>query len=155
MLIRPASTILSGGRTHDPAGGDDHLAEGTDHRDAALGDVDQGLTVPRVGRVQIDQTPDPLGGPVGDAGDHHPAVAVSDKDHVVEVFVVQHRGDVGDVQIEINPGPQQVRPLTHAGQRDRVRVVASLSQHRGNPLIAPPAVRPAGHQNIRRHGTPP
>ena len=60
-------------------------------------------------RVEVDELPDSLGDVVGHAGDHHAAVAVADEDDVGEVLVVQHRGDVRDVRVEVGLGGGEVR----------------------------------------------
>lgn len=61
------------------------------------GDVDQGLSVPRVGGIEVDELRDAVGGPIGGARDHHAAVAVSDEDHVLQVRPRQEVHDIGDV----------------------------------------------------------
>ena len=48
----------------------------------------------RVGGVEVHELPDPVSGPVGDAGDDHAAVAVADQDHVAQVLVEEERHDV-------------------------------------------------------------
>ena len=70
----------------------------------------------------------PISRAVADAGDHHSAVAVPDEDHVVQVFEVQHGDDVADVQVEVDVGAQQVRPLAETGERRRVDLVARGAQ---------------------------
>ena len=62
----------------------------------------------RRGRVEVDEPAHAVGGPVGDARDHHAAVAVPHEDHVGEVLVVQEVDDVGDVEVEIDVPIQQV-----------------------------------------------
>ena len=66
------------------------------------GDVDERLAVHRVGGVEVDDLADPVGGAVGDTGDHHAAVAVADEDHVVQVLVEQQVHDVVDVGVEVD-----------------------------------------------------
>ena len=104
-----------------------------------------------VGGVEVHDATDALGGTVGDTGDHHPAVAVPDQDHVAEIFVVEHRDDVGDVQVEIDRGAQQVRSLPQPGERGGVHVVARGPQQTRDTLVAPPTVRAAVDENIGRH----
>ena len=67
-------------------------------------DVDERLAVDRVGGVEVDEPADAVGGPVGDAGDHHAAVAVADEDDVAQVLEREHVDDVGDVRVEVDVG---------------------------------------------------
>ena len=81
---------------------------GPDRFDDGARDVDEGLVVHRVGGVEVHEAADAVGGPVGHAGDDHPAVAVADQDHVAKILVVQQRRDVGDVGVEVDAGAHQM-----------------------------------------------
>ncbi len=103
------------------------------------------------GSVEIDELADPVERAVGDARDHHPAVAVAGEDRVAEVLVVEHVDDVGDVRVEVDVGAQQVGPLTQAGQRRAVNLVALPPQDPGDLLVAPAAVAAPVDEDIRGH----
>ena len=45
---------------------------------------------------------------IGNSGDHHAAVAVTDQDHVGEILIPKHAQDIRDVRVQIDVGPQQV-----------------------------------------------
>ena len=47
---------------------------------------------------------------------------------------MEHREDVADVEVEVDVGPEEVRPVTDAGHRRRVHVVAGRSQERERPV---------------------
>jgi len=122
------------------------------HRfDDRTGDVDERLPVDWCRGVEVDDAPDPIGSPVADSGDHHAAVAVPDEDDVAQVFVVEHGGDVADVQVEIDGRTEKVRALAEAGERRRVHVVTVGPQEPRDALVAPTAVTAPVHQHIRRH----
>jgi hypothetical protein len=125
------------------------------HLHVRAGHVDQRLAVDRVGRVQVHQLADPVGGPVGDAGDHHAAVAVPDEHHVAEVLPPEQVHDVGDVGVEVDARPQQVRPLPQPGQRRGVHLVTGGAQEPGDLLVAPAAVAASVDEHVRRHQTVP
>jgi hypothetical protein len=74
---------------------------------------------------------------IGGAGDHQPAVAVADQDHLVELFALHQVDDVGQVRVERDAAIEQVRPFAHAGERDGVRAVAGRAQHRQHTRPTP------------------
>jgi hypothetical protein len=86
----------------------DHSAHRTHRLNDRPEDVDQRLSVHRVGGVEEHEFSHSVGGSVADTGDDHPAVAVVDQDHVAYVLVVRHRDDVGDVPVEVDRAVEQV-----------------------------------------------
>src|SRR4029079_12301974 len=109
------------------------------------------LTVGRRGRVEVDELADPVARAVGDTGDHHAAVAVPDEDHVAQVFELQQRDDVADVEVEVDVGAHEVRAFAETGERRRVDIVTRRDQEPNDARVAPPAVPTAVNQDVRRH----
>ena len=115
-------------------------------------DVGDGFAVFGPERVEVHNTREALRYPVGDGGDHHAAVAVTNQDDLAQVFELDHRHDVGDVGLEIQVVAVQVGALTQSGQRRSEHVVATRAQAVGDPLPGPSAVPTAGDEQIGRHG---
>ena len=95
--------------------------------------VDDALAVGRHEGVEVDELGDPLGHPVGDAGDDVAGRAVPDQQHAVEVLVAHEVDDVGDVRRHPDLRGRQVGPLAETGQGRRVDLVALRAQQRRRP----------------------
>ena len=80
-------------------------AGGLHHRRSHVGER---LALPWVRRIEIDQLADARERAIGNSGDHHAAIAVTDQDHVGEVLIPKHAQDIGDVRVQIYVGPKQV-----------------------------------------------
>ena len=80
-------------------------------RDLRRQPVEQRLTVLHDPRIEIDEVPDARRLRVGDAGDHRSAIAVADENDIVEILEPQHVRDVPAVQVDVDIGRQQMRPL--------------------------------------------
>jgi hypothetical protein len=138
--------------------GEQHQLDAADHLGPAAGrgherggQLGQRLAVHRGRRVEVDEVADAVRRPIGDAGDHHAAVAVADQDHVPQVLVVEHRHHVPDVGVEVDLRAQQVRPLPQSGQRRGEHLVTRRPQPRRHPAVAPAAVGSTVDQDVRRH----
>ena len=88
-------------------------------------------------------------GAIGRAGDHHAAVAVADEDDVAQIFHLEQRDDVGDVRVEVDVRPRQVRALAEAGE-GRGKDFMSFQQWT-DQTPAPAAVPGAVHENEIGH----
>ena len=122
---------------------------GEPHRFAR--DVDQRLPVGRVRRVEVDELGDPFVGAVGDPGDHHAAVAVTDEDHVDQVAVTNEVDHLVDVGVEVDAGVDEVGALADAQQRRRVDLVAGVAERPDHPVPAPRAVSASMNEDVGRH----
>jgi hypothetical protein len=71
----------------------------------------QGFAVVEDCSIEEHELFDPPGRAVSRPGDDNAAVAVTNQDHVVQVFTEQHGGDIGDMGIEACIGRQQMRPV--------------------------------------------
>jgi hypothetical protein len=72
---------------------------------------------------------DAVGRTVGDPGDHHTAIAVSDRDGIAQILLVQHGDGVVDVAVEVDIGLEQMGPLSQAGKCRGVDLVSIASQN--------------------------
>jgi hypothetical protein len=73
--------------------------------------------------IKIYQACDPLGQTIGDAGDHHPAGAVSDQDHTPQVLALQNLNDVLDMGLEADLGTSEVGAFAEPGERRLIDIV--------------------------------
>jgi hypothetical protein len=58
---------------------------------------------------------DALARAIGDAGRHHPAVAVPDQHDFAQILHLQHADDVGNVSVEIDRRSGEMGTLAQAG----------------------------------------
>ena len=89
------------------------------------------------------------GSAIGRAGDHHAAVAMADEDDVAQIFHLEERDDVGDMGVEVDVRPRQVRAFAEAGER-RGENLVSLQQGT-DEAPAPAAVPGAVHEHEISH----
>ncbi len=79
-------------------------------------DVVEGFAIVGETGIDVDKLLDAIGDAVGDAGDDHAAVAVSDEDDVVEVFVEDFVDDILDVGGEVDVGGGEMDAFALAGE---------------------------------------
>src|SRR5580704_6691601 len=80
----------------------DDLGVGAGGEHEGAGDVNERLAVGGVRRVEKNEVADAVGGAIGDAGNHHAAIAVAHQDDVAQILELQQFDDVGNVGVEID-----------------------------------------------------
>src|ERR1700733_6653084 len=91
-----------------------------------------------------------LRGAIGGAGDDHPTVAMTDKDHLIQILVPQQLGDFFDVKVQVDLGAQQMEEFPHSGQGGCVHAGPLSPQQLSDSLIAPAPVPAAVYQYVGR-----
>lgn len=98
--------------------------------DDVLGQLtEDALTILQYDRIEVDELADTVAHVVGNAGDRIAAETVPNQDDVVEIFVFDQVGDVGNKQVEIDRLRDQVRTLAEARLRRCYDRVATASQN--------------------------
>ena len=116
--------------------------------------LDECLAVGGCRGVQVDKVANPVGGPVGDTGDHHAPITVADEDYVAQILEMQQLDDVGDVALEVDTASKQVLPLAQTRQGRGVNLVPLRPQQPRDGLVTPAAVAAAVNQNVGGHPLP-
>ena len=76
------------------------------------------LTMPRHERIDVHQLCDAIAGPLGDTGNDHAGIAVTDQDDIAKMLALQQRHDVANMGLEIDVLTQAigVSPETHCAR---------------------------------------
>ncbi len=120
-----------------------------------VGDGGQGGgAVPGHARVQVDDPVDEPGPPVGGTDRRMDAVVVTDEDDlpVGRADRVEHRDDVRDVGLQVDPAALRAGRAVEPGEGDRVRPGARRGQPGGCVLPDVCAGEHARHQDESGHG---
>src|SRR5580765_2603486 len=104
--------------------------------------------------VEENEAADALGGALGDAGHHHPSVAVADEHHLAQVLHLEEPDDILHVHVEVDVGAREVRALAKPGEGGPEYIVTSVPQDGCDKAPFPTAGPGAVHQNESRHDLP-
>ena len=78
--------------------------------------AEQGLSVLRHEGVEIDERGNFLRHAVGDAGDHHAAIGIADKNDIGQICVVDNTNHVLNMRVEIDLTAEEVLARSDTGQ---------------------------------------
>src|SRR4051794_1249201 len=139
---RDRSTVLNRGDYEAVANVCPHI-RGAD----GVRQVQGGFARHRQEGIQVNQSPDALGYPVGHTGDHHPAITVAYQDDVMQSLPEYHVDHVIDMSLETDTGRGEMNPLAQASQgRPKHAVTAS-----GEEGVDDAPVPPAAHGAVDDH----
>jgi hypothetical protein len=110
-------------------------------------EVEYGLPVAGDEGIHVDQLGDPFRDAIGNPADHRPARARPGQDHLPQVLIGEHAGDIVDVRPHDDSRMREMRAFPQAGERRRAHAVPMFLEQ-GNKLLPAPASEPGGmHEN--------